>query len=203
MTKKKEEKSKEEKKPAPAPTLDAKQTKEITDFITERKKTEKDPKVIRKEIFDKFGVDITVYEFKWPEDTGEHVPVSKGKELAKARDFSKSYKENTDYEHKFTDAEIIELAKRRSMTAQEMAQIESRKKATIKDYDFQIQGKETAIGEMDNQVSNGFEIRHCTAEVIKDYKAGVKRYSYLGKEIKVIPLTDSERQLEFEEFENK
>lgn len=123
-----------------------------------------------------------------------HIPVDNDKQVMTTHHLKRT-KEPTTYEHHFSEAEINEKAKSLSHVILEQNQLEEQKKSVMSDYKAKIDKKQEQINEISNYIRSGFEMRHATCEVIKDFEAGKKTYILDGKTVKEEKMTTADYTL--------
>ena len=190
---------KKDKKDAKLLILSKKQTKEITDYMISRRANGADDVTIRAEVFKKFKIDLTLYEFKWePLDANGKKGVDNDKQLIRSSEIKKT-REITPYKHEFSDGEIRAKAEALSNANMDIIALEEEKKSVVSDYKSKIDAKQAQVNELSRIIHSGFEIRKAELEIVKDFGTGTKKGYLEGECVLTEKLTaaDHVQKIEF------
>lgn len=174
--------------------LDNNKLSEILIFITEKRLLKMSDKNIRKEIFKKFELDITLYDFKFPAK-GDRAA------LVHQRDMIRT-KEPTSFKHTYTEQEINEFGRSSANLVSERDSLEEEKKLVTADYKQKIEEKKTKIKDLSRKILTGFYMRNEMCEVVKDFSKGSKKIYFNGTLVSEDKLTAADFTLPFPTTEN-
>jgi hypothetical protein len=161
--------------------LTPEQVKKITDFVMLKRSEGMDDKHIRKEIFKKFELDITLYKLDWRTGKAKKGAVHESKALVTTHD-QKRTKEPTTFKYNYSEQEINEFGRSLSNIIQEQNDLEEQKKNVVADYKIKIDAKQTQINDLSRKINIGFTMKNEVCDVIKDFAAGTKK-AYLNSKL--------------------
>lgn len=156
---------------------------------------------IRKTIFKEFKIDTTQWELNWE---ATQAPTKKGSAKNKRVDPDKSLvtthdqkrtQEPVNYEHFFTDEELISRGDILARLEIDRMEIEENKKNVMSDFKSKLEEKDTAINKVSREIDSKKEQRNAICDVIRDFSKGTKQCFLNGKLVKEDKLSASEYQL--------
>lgn len=96
----------------------------------------------------------------------------------------------------FDKNELAQKSTQLAETCGEKSRLVEEKKSVNSDYKAKIDAKDSIIGLLSSNITNGYEIKTVECEVECDYDKGLKRYYYQGVLYETVAMSDEDRQLE-------
>lgn len=178
--------------------ISSKLLEEIRQYCVKRLEEGANKKEIRKEVFKKWEVDTTQHAYVWEERPDQSGNVKEGKEIMRTTNITKT-KEPITFNVAYGDSDLAEMGKTLAHFNSELLALEEQKKSVMSDYKAKMDAKQEQINEVSRKVNQGFDVKHETCEVVKDFDNGTKKCYFNGKLVKEEKLTQADYTLPLEE----
>lgn len=107
-------------------------------------------------------------------------------------------KESALIEYRFSQDEINDKSKRLALACQDIASIEDEKRQMTTSFKFKIDGKQSEINILSNEIANGYEMKTVTCDVHRNFTTGKREYWHEGKMYHTESLTAQDHQIELD-----
>jgi len=111
-----------------------------------------------------------------------------------------SVKENHTIQYEFSQDELKEKSKALANAIKDKARLVDEKKAVMSSFKYKQDGIDAMINSLSSDIQSGFEMKHVTCEVNKDFDKGIKEYRYEGKLYETTMLSAADHQLRLDDM---